>query len=121
MKLTDEELKLMVKVRDRMREDFFDTDRYLEREYICHNIVQIENRIERFDERFDFSVLSVKEDSLSASLIAMINEGIENWVNFDIYLEELNIGLNLSKIFTYFSQMGRLAWLDRIVETGEIA
>jgi hypothetical protein len=121
MKLTDKELELMIKVRDRMKEDYYDTDRYLERAYICHNIVQIENGLDRFDDGLEFRILSDKEGSLSASLIGMINAGIEHNVAFDIYLEELDIGLNWSTLVSYFTQLGRLAWLDRIVETGEIA
>ena len=121
MKLTDKELELMIKVRDRMKEDYYETDRYLERAYICHNIVQIENGLDRFDDGLAFASLSDKEGSLSASLIGMINAGIEHRIAFDIYLEELDIELNWGTIVTYFTQMGRLAWLDRIVETGEIA
>ncbi len=120
MKLTDKELELMIKVRDRMKEDYYDTDRYLERAYICHNIVQIENGLDRFDDGLAFATLSDKEGSLSASLIGMINAGIEHCIAFDIYLEELDIGLNWCTIVSYFTQLGRLAWLDRIVETGEI-
>lgn len=122
MKLTEEQLELMTKVRDRMAADFFETDRYFERVYICHNIVQIEHGLDRFDDRDDFGVLSAKEGSLSKDLIEMIDKGIGHWIAFDLYLDEgIDIGLDWRQIVTSFAQLGRLAWLDKIVETGVIA
>jgi hypothetical protein len=118
-KLNAAQLELMTKVRDRMYADY-ETDKYLERQYICHNIVQIEDGIDRFTDQ-TFSDLSGREGSLSKDLIEMIDAGIGKWVSFDLYLDEgLRIGLDWSKIVTSFAQLGRLAWLDRIVEIGEI-
>lgn len=120
-KLTPAQLELMIKVRDRMYADFFESDRYMERYYICHNIVQIENGLEQFDEENDFCKLADKKDFLSKELLNIIGKCIDHKISFEIYLEELDETLKWADIVTRYGQMGRLAWLDRIVETGEIA
>lgn len=120
MRLNEQQLELMTKVRDRMYADF-ETDKYLARKYICHNIVQIEHGLENFNEFGGYVGFTEKEGSLSRGLVELINAAIEGWIAFDLYLDEgLQIGLNWSLITTYFQHVGRLAWLDRIVETGEI-
>lgn len=119
-KLTEAQLALMTKVRNKMTADF-EADIHYSRVYICHNIALVENGLERFDERNHFCGLSEKEGSLTKDLVEMISEGIGNQIAFDSYLDNLEVGLNWVQITKQFAQLGRLAWLDRIVATGEIA
>lgn len=119
-KLTEAQLALMTKVRSKMKADF-EADIHYSRVYICHNIALVENGIERFDERNNFCLLSEKEGSLTKDLVALISEAIGKQIAFDSYLDNLEVGLNWLMITRYFAQLGRLAWLDRIVEMGEIA
>jgi hypothetical protein len=119
-KLTDKQLELITKVRDRMQADF-EAEKHHERCFICHNIVLIENGLEVFCRLHRFDVLVEKDGSMSKDLVEMIDEAIDLSVTFESYLSYLDIGLIWSDICLSFAQLGRLAWLDKIVATGEIA
>ena len=120
MQLTEEQLELMTKVRDQMAADL-DSGRCLDRKFLCHNIVLIENGMEEFTRPGGFGDIGYAEGSLSKDLIESVTIAINHFITLELYLAELKIGLEWSEIMQVYAPLARVAWLDRIVATGEIA
>jgi hypothetical protein len=118
-KLTAPQLELLTLTRARMLEEIEGGG--LTNVYLCHNIFLAEKGWDDFPEYFMFGKVIKQETGLiSSKLCRLIEESIEGYVSMEFYLDQLYIGLNWSRIATCYAEWARLAWLDRIIETGEI-
>lgn len=116
MKLNDQQLQVMVRVRDRYR--------YLDHNYFICNVLD--------DVLIDMSnageIPSCVRDRLHLELRAAISYGIGNFVTFSSFLSQSCEAFNAitsahegePEFWDNFMFECRMAWLDRIVDLGEI-
>jgi hypothetical protein len=115
VKLTAPQLELMGKVRDRMTADFEAGIQSCR--FICHNIYLIEKGVDVMPE-VKFDDLASEEGTLTKELCELIRRAIANCISLEIYISH-HVNMNWVLVCRY-AQLARLAWLDKIVETGEI-
>jgi hypothetical protein len=120
LNLNDTHIDLLKKVRARMLEDA-ENGTNLVRPYLCWNILFISEGLQGIPlgKLFDELVLEANEDV--KLLIEAVESAIDghctfcNW--FDSEVD--NLGLRIS--YSQAEAMGRLAWLDKMIETRVIA
>lgn len=121
MNLNDEHIELLKQVRERMFKDVEDGS-YIKRPYICWNIWLVSNELEDVPQYTVFAAL-VEEDKNEdvRILIAAIESAINDNCTFSNWLDNQvqDIGLYTHKESAYV--LGRLAWLDKMIETRVIA
>jgi hypothetical protein len=119
LNLNDTHIELLKKVRARMLEDA-ENGMHLARPFLCWNILFISeglNGIPR-GSLFDELVLEAKEDV--KLLIEAVENAIDGHCTFCNWFDSEVNNLDLQIIYSQAETMGRLAWLDKMLETRRI-
>lgn len=118
MRLNDKQLEILKRAREVLTESINDTDfRY---KFICHQIYFADTGASRIPVKMTFLETVAKDCSKDAcSMIDAIHESLQRHICMEVYLErEANIDHDKYHGFGY---LARIAWLDRMIETGELA
>ena len=125
MKLTKKDRELLTEVRNRMYE-VYGTEDHKYFEYICWSIVRIGAEQKEIPKKHYESLLEYAE-RVGGSVKRLINaihdaldgtSTLDNWISNE-YLEKYK-DYEAAFAMRRFVAEARLAWLDRILETGEI-
>ena len=126
MKLTQKDRELLTEVRNRMYE-VYGTEDHKYFEYICWSIVRIGAEQKETPKKHYESLLEYAE-RVGGSVKRLINEihdaldgaaTLDNWMTQEHLRVDKNDYSNAYAIRRFVAE-ARLAWLDRILETGEI-
>lgn len=117
MKLNDKQIEILKKAREVLRTHECE-DRYDNR-FICHQIYFADKGVSKLPELqvFREALRTCSPDAIA--LVAGIEAAIERKCTMESYLEKVT-RVNPDLIYGGFAYLARIAWLDRILETGEI-
>lgn len=120
MKLTEDQLSVIKEVRDLMYADA-EADHRIDSVsfYICSNIQNVVFK------RANGGFPGNRERELMDSLCNMIHHALSRYTTFGSYIHSYLVGRGHIEDIGYVSLgtivLGRLAWLDKILDSGEIA
>ena len=116
MKLDTDQRDVLIEVRDRMYNDPYASG------YICANILEVLLKRDGLPMDAATSMMTKESLKLLTTLCSAINVGINRRFTFRGWLNSV-IGNDAGwtmEVAANFTYLGRRAWLDRILETGEI-
>jgi hypothetical protein len=120
MTLDDFHIELLKKVRDRMAADI-ESDNTI-RPYICWNVLLVHQGLECLPKQTIFNdLVAFEPNSEVRRLIVSIegtledNDTFGNWLDWHLYSY-----INYSTLAQAYT-LGRIAWLDRMIETRVVA
>jgi hypothetical protein len=120
LNLNETHIELLKKVRERMMVDA-KNGMHLARPYLCWNILSIGEGLSNIPRGRLFNELILETSEDIRMLIEAIESAIDGHCTFcGWFASEVDIlGLNIS--YSQAKTMGRLAWLDKMIETRVIA
>jgi hypothetical protein len=121
MELNDKNIKLLNKVRERMFKDMEDGT-YDKRPYICWNIIFVAQGLQSLPRGTQFyELVTLEEDEEVRAMVEAVENALENRCTFCNWLDAEVYHLGLRIKFPQAEAMGRIAWLDRMIERRVIA
>lgn len=119
MKLNDKQLEILKRARDVLAESINDANfRY---KFICHQIYFADTGVSSIPIKMTFLETVAKDCSKDAcSMIDAIHESLQNHICMESYLER-EASVDHEQAYRGFGYLARVAWLDRMIERGELA